>query len=76
MLTLTAARLGALVGGAVVVETVFALPGLGWLAVAAAVTRDHPVVVGSVVTSTVLVWLANLIAGVVAPVLDPRLRDG
>jgi peptide/nickel transport system permease protein len=72
--TLTAARIGGLVGGAVVIETAFALPGLGRLAVTAAVARDHPVVIGCVVAACALVWLANLLADAIAPLLDPRLR--
>ncbi|BDG74297.1 ABC transporter permease [Roseomonas fluvialis] len=74
--TLTAARIGGLVGGALVIETAFALPGLGRLAVSAAVARDHPVVICCVVAACALVWLANLLADAIAPLLDPRLREG
>lgn len=73
--TLTAARIGALVGGAVTIETAFALPGLGRLAVSAAAARDHPVVVGCVVTASLIVWIANLLVDALAPLLDPRLRQ-
>lgn len=72
--TVTAVRLGSLVGGALVIEVAFALPGLGRLAVAAAMARDHPVVIGTVVTACAVAWLANLLADVAAPLLDPRLR--
>jgi peptide/nickel transport system permease protein len=72
--TLTAARIGGLVGGAVVIETAFALPGLGRLAVTAALARDHPVVIGCVVAACALVWVANLLADAIAPLIDPRLR--
>jgi peptide/nickel transport system permease protein len=72
--TLTAMRLGSLVGGALVIEVAFALPGLGRLAVSAAVARDHPVVIGTVVTACAIAWAANLLADAVAPLLDPRLR--
>lgn len=74
--TLTAARFGGLVGGALVIETAFALPGLGRLAVTAAVARDHPVVIGCVVTAAALAWAANLVADLLAPAIDPRLREG
>ena len=73
--TLTAARFGGLVGGALVIETAFALPGLGRLAVTAAVARDHPVVIGCVVTAAALAWAANLVADLLAPVIDPRLCE-
>lgn len=73
--TLTAARFGGLVGGALVIETAFALPGLGRLAVTAAIARDHPVVIGCVVTAAAIAWGANLLADMLAPLLDPRLRE-
>jgi peptide/nickel transport system permease protein len=72
--TLTAMRLGSLVGGALVIEVAFALPGLGRLAVSAAVARDHPVVIGAVVTACAIAWAANLLADATAPLLNPRLR--
>jgi peptide/nickel transport system permease protein len=74
--TLTAMRLGSLVGGALVIEVAFALPGLGRLAVSAAVARDHPVVIGAVVAACIIAWVANLVADATAPLLDPRLRAG
>jgi peptide/nickel transport system permease protein len=73
--TLSATRIGGLVGGALVIETAFALPGLGRLAVTAAVARDHPVVIGCVVAAAAIAWAANLAADLLAPRLDPRLRD-
>jgi peptide/nickel transport system permease protein len=74
--SLTGARIGALVGGALVIEVAFALPGLGRLAVNAAIARDHPVVIGAVVVACVIAWVANLLADLVAPLIDPRLRVG
>lgn len=73
--TLSALRLGNLVGGALVIEVAFALPGLGRLAVSAAIARDHPVLIGVVVTACALAWTANLLADALAPWLDPRLRQ-
>jgi len=75
VLSLTAMRLGSLVGGALVIEVAFALPGLGRLAVSAAAARDHPVVIGTVVAACAIAWVANLLADGVAPLLDPRLRS-
>jgi peptide/nickel transport system permease protein len=74
VVSLTAARIGALVGGALVIEVAFALPGLGRLAVTAAIARDHPVVIGAVVVACVIAWAANLLADLAAPLFDPRLR--
>lgn len=72
--TLIAARFGGLIGGAIVVETAFALPGLGRLAVTAAIARDHPMVIGVVVVACACVMLANLLADILLAALDPRLR--
>jgi peptide/nickel transport system permease protein len=67
------ARSGSLVGGALVIEVAFALPGLGRLAVTAAVARDHPVVIGAVVVACAMAWVANLLADLATPLLDRRL---
>ena len=72
--SLTALRMGALLGGALVIEVAFALPGLGRLAVTAALARDHPVVIGTVVVACAIAWVANLLADLTAPLIDPRLR--
>lgn len=75
IVTLFGARLGAFVAGAVVVETVFALPGLGRLAVTSAIARDHPVVIGIVLFTTVIVVLGNLATDAAMHWLDPRLSE-
>jgi ABC-type dipeptide/oligopeptide/nickel transport system permease component len=64
-----------LVGGAVIVESVFAYPGLGRFVLQSATERDLPVVQAFVVTVAILVVLANLAIDVVALSFDPRLRD-
>lgn len=71
--TLVGSRLGAFVAGAIVIETLFALPGLGRLAVTSAVARDHPVVVGIVLFTTVIVVAGNLAVDAALRRLDPRL---
>lgn len=73
-LSLTGWVLGALIGGAVLVENVFARPGLGRLLVAAAAGRDLPVVTAIVLLSAAAFVVINLVVDLVAPVLDPRLR--
>lgn len=75
LLALIGSRAGALVGGALVVETIFALPGLGRLAVTAAVARDQPTVIGVVLVAALLVLLANLAVDLLQLWLDPRQRD-
>lgn len=72
--TMIGLQLGFLIGGAVVVETVFAWPGIGLLVVDSIFARDYPVVQGVVLTIAVMVVLVNLLVDVVYTVLDPRIR--
>jgi len=65
-----------LIGGAVLVESVFALPGLGSLAVRSSLQHDLPMVQGIVVLVTVLVIAINLLIDVAYVVLNPRVRLG
>jgi peptide/nickel transport system permease protein len=76
LITLIGWRFGAMAGGAVVVETVFALPGLGRLAVTAALARDYPVVIGVVLVACAAVVVVNLVVDLIAAWLDPRLGEG
>jgi len=62
-----------LLGGAVITETIFAWPGLGRLAVEAAITRDYPVIMGATLLVAALVVLSNLITDLVYVVIDPRI---
>jgi peptide/nickel transport system permease protein len=63
-----------LLGGAVVVETVFQLPGLGLYAITALQVNDFPPVMGVTVLGAVFIVIANLIVDVVYAFLDPRVR--
>ena len=74
VLALTGVHLGSLLGGAVVVETLFAWPGLGRLAVSAILGRDYPLAQGVILTLAAGFVLANLAADVVHRLLDPRSR--
>ncbi len=64
----------ALLGGSLVVETVFGLPGMGRFLVEGALNRDYTLVLGKVVVYTLIVLVLNLVADVGALLLDPRLR--
>nr|WP_281386792.1 ABC transporter permease [Jiangella mangrovi] len=66
--------LGQLVGGAVVTETVFSLPGLGNTAVDAITRQDLPVIIGIVLVASAAVVLANIVVDVAYAGLDPRVR--
>jgi peptide/nickel transport system permease protein len=74
LITVMGLQFGALLGGAVVTETVFAWPGLGRLAVDSIRIGDYPVVQAIVVIFAAFVVIANLAADVLAAVLDPRIR--
>jgi oligopeptide transport system permease protein len=63
-----------LVTGSIVVESLFALPGLGGLLIRATEDRDYPVVCGILVFSCVIVVAANVIVDVAVALLDPRVR--
>ena len=67
--------LAILLGGAVVVESIFAWPGLGRELVRAILEVDVPLMLGVVLVSAIAVAAANLLADLVAAWLDPRLRD-
>ena len=74
LVTLIGLDLGALVGGAIVTETLFRWPGLGALSVSALLDRDGPVIMGTVIVSSAAIVLANLVVDVSYAVLDPRVR--
>lgn len=63
-----------LLGGSVIVESIFGLPGVGRIAVAAALQRDFPVVMTTTLFSAVLVVLANLATDIAYGYADPRIR--
>jgi peptide/nickel transport system permease protein len=65
---------GALMGGAVVTETVFRWPGLGELSVKALLDRDGPIILGCVVVTSVFIVAANVAVDVLYGRLDPRVR--
>ena len=71
--TLTGYIAGSLLGGSVLVETVFARPGLGRVALNAIIDRDIPVVLGIIVLAAVLFSIINLLVDLIADRLDPRL---
>lgn len=75
MATLIALNLGFTVSGAIEVETVFSLPGIGLLTVNAVNSRDYPVLQGAFLLLAVSVVLANLAADLVYGWLDPRVGD-
>lgn len=76
VVTLVGHRVGYLLGGAVVVETIFGWPGLGTLLLASLQSRDAPVVLGIFLLAAAAVAVANLVTDLVYGALDPRVRYG
>ena len=74
VVTLVGLQLGALLGGAVITETVFSWPGIGLLLVDAIQARDYPVVQGCVLTISTTYVLVNLGTDLVYGVIDPRIE--
>jgi peptide/nickel transport system permease protein len=72
--TMLGLQLGALLGGAVVTETIFSRPGIGRLAVDGILNRDFPLVQGTVLFAACVYVLVNLAVDVSYAVLDPRIR--
>lgn len=74
VLTIAGIQLATILGGVIVVEVVFAWPGLGRLVFDAVAARDYPMIQGAVLLMAVLFLLVNLIVDVLYAVIDPRIR--
>jgi len=74
VVTVTGIIISLLIGGSVVVEQVFALPGIGRLIVQGILARDYPLVQGSILFIALLFMLSNLIVDLLYAYLDPRIR--
>lgn len=72
--TVIGLEIGYLLGGAVIIERVFAYPGMGYLLISAVSRRDYPVIQGTILVFASLFFLVNLITDVVYTLLDPRIR--
>lgn len=76
VLSIIGLRFGALLGGAVLVEMIFAWPGLGQLTFSAVSQRDLPLIQGIVLTFALIFALVNLVVDLLYAVVDPRVRLG
>ena len=76
IVTVLGLQMGYLLGGVVIVETVFNLPGLGRFTVDAISSRDYPVVQATVLLVTVIVLFINLFVDILYAFLDPRIKYG
>ena len=74
VITILGLSVPGLIGGSVIFETIFAIPGMGQLFYMAVMARDYPVVMGILFIGAVLTLLGNLLADVSYAVADPRIR--
>ena len=76
VVTVMGLQFGALLGGSVVVETVFAWPGVGWLMIQSIEARDLPVIRAAVLILALFIVLINLAVDLLYTLLDPRIKLG
>ena len=76
LIAVAGVELGMLLGGALITEVIFSLPGMGRLAVNAILQRDYPLITGCTVTAGILVMLSNLTADIIRAKIDKRLVKG
>ncbi len=74
VITLLGLSIPGLIGGSVIIESIFALPGLGQLFYGAVLARDYPLIMGNLVLGAVLTLLGNLLADLGYRLADPRIR--
>ena len=76
IVTLMGFWIPALIGGSVIFETIFAIPGMGQLFYQSVMARDYPVIQGILLLGSALTLVGNLIADVTYAIVDPRIRFG
>ena len=74
IVTLIGLSLPALVGGSIIVEHIFAWPGMGQMAIAAINQRDYPILMGVALIASLVVLFSNLLADIAYAIVDPRIR--
>jgi peptide/nickel transport system permease protein len=74
ILTMLGMDLGALIGGAILTETTFSLPGLGQAVLSAIKNQDLPIILGVTLITSLAVLIANLVVDILYAVIDPRVR--
>jgi peptide/nickel transport system permease protein len=76
LITLLGFSIPGLIGGSVIFETIYAIPGMGQLFYQGVMSRDYPVVMGILVIGAFLTLIGNLVADVCYALADPRIRQG
>ncbi|MEZ0575210.1 ABC transporter permease [Halodesulfovibrio aestuarii] len=75
VITILGLSIPSLIGGSVIIESIFALPGLGQLFYASVLARDYPMIMGNLVLGAVLTLAGNMIADLCYGLADPRIRN-
>ena len=76
VITILGLSVPALIGGSVIIESIFALPGLGQLFYNGVMARDYPLIMGSLVLGAFLTLAGNMLADLAYGLADPRIRSG
>jgi peptide/nickel transport system permease protein len=74
VVTLAGLDIGIALGGVIITETLFGIPGLGWTVIQAINQQDRPVILGITILAATFVVVANLIVDLLYAVVDPRVR--
>lgn len=74
VITIMALQVTSLLGGAIITESIFGIPGIGTLSISALTNRDMPVLQGTIILSTSLIIIGNLLADIICALIDPRIR--
>ncbi|RAP34196.1 peptide permease [Candidatus Marinamargulisbacteria bacterium SCGC AG-439-L15] len=75
IITLLGLQLPGLISGSFIIEYIFAWPGMGQLGVNAIFARDYPIIMGTLVLSSILIILGNLLADISYQLVDPRIQE-
>ncbi|MEE8484711.1 MAG: ABC transporter permease, partial [Nitrospinota bacterium] len=76
IVTIIGLSIPALIGGSVIFETIFSIPGMGQLFYESVMSRDYPLVMGILVIGAVLTLIGNLVADISYAIADPRIKYG
>ena len=74
LVTVASLSLGQLLGGSIIIETIFQWPGLGMLGWQATLNREYPILMGIILIASTMVLASNLLADILYAVVDPRIR--
>jgi peptide/nickel transport system permease protein len=75
VITVLGNQVGMVVGGSIIIETIFNIPGMGSLMLSAINQRDYPVIMGVTLVTSVFVCICNLVVDIVYSLVDPQIRS-